>query len=1044
MKTIYAEKVRKFFLILSLSTIFIFSGNVSYATHCAGGDIQFCWVGPGVNDYRFTYTFYRDCGSPANWNPAPEPASVTVRLISATCGINTVFTLNQAPQPNGTEVSLACGSVLTSCDTAIGGFQGYRKWVYVGNYALPTQCTDWEFSVDVNARNQNITTLNNPGGQSLTVRATLNNVLAPSDCSPGFSNPPLAFLCVNQAMTYNHAAIDADGDSLVYSLVDPLQSIGNVIQPVNYLLPFSTANPLSNTNLVLNTQTGELNVTPTANGELAVLAFRVDEYRNGQLIGSVMRDMQVYVIVCNNDIPVASGLNNTINYAATICSGVQSCFTINSSDNNPNDTVTMTWNNGIPSASFVIAGTPHPIGTFCWTPTAADAGLNVFTVQVRDNACAIRGAEAFTYSITVALPPVIGFAGDPSICVGDSTTITAAGAVNYVWSPNSFINTTSGSVVTVYPPQTQVYTVQATSADGCTSTSSISIIVSPNPIVFTPSNPAVCQGGSMTVNVTGAFYYTWSPATGIISSNPDSSSVVLGPSQTTIYTVVGHSQEGCTGSGTFTFTVNPNPIPVVGSNSPICAGAQLNLTASGGTIYSWTGPNSFSSANQNPSVSNATVGATGNYSVIVTNANNCSATGSVSVTVNANPVPVVGSNSPICAGFPLNLTASGGTGYSWTGPNSFSSGNQNPSISNASVAATGNYSVVVTDANNCVSTGSVSITVNANPVPVVGSNSPICSGSQLNLTASGGTGYSWTGPNSFSSGNQNPSISNASVAATGSYSVVVTDANNCVSTGSVNVTVNANPVPVITPNGPLSFCIGGSVTLDAGTWVSYLWSGQGEITQTINVTVNRTVDVTVMDANGCSAMSAPVTVTVNPLPPAVVTPPGPVLVCSNNPATLSANTGIGYQYQWFFNSTAIPGAVNSQYLAAGAGLYKAQITDANGCSSTSNEVQVIAGVGPDVSISSPPPFGCQQNAIFIGYGPQSITLTAVAPGAASYLWFPDSQTTQSIDVTQPGEYSVIAYDVNGCPSPSPAVLSPAIQMIDIRCGHDLKKVILCQ
>src|SRR5258708_29424599 len=96
-------------------------------------------------------------------------------------------------------------------------------------------------------------------------------------------------------------------------------------------------------------------------------------------------------------------------------------------------------------------------------------------------------------------------------------------------------------------------------------------------------------------------------------------------------------------------------------------------------------------------------------------------------------------------------------------------------------------SKVVTDANNCVSTGSVSVTVHANPVPVVGSNSPICSGSQLNLTASGGTGYSWTGPNSFSSANQNPSISNASVSATVNYSVVVTDANNCVSTGSVSI-----------------------------------------------------------------------------------------------------------------------------------------------------------------------------------------------------------------------------------------------------------------
>src|SRR5678816_1982551 len=110
----------------------------------------------------------------------------------------------------------------------------------------------------------------------------------------------------------------------------------------------------------------------------------------------------------------------------------------------------------------------------------------------------------------------------------------------------------------------------------------------------------------MTINVTGAMFYSWSPTTGIISSNPDSSSVVVGPNTTTVYTVVGHSAEACTGTGSLTFTVNPNPAPVVGSNSPICAGAQLNLTASGGSTYSWTGPNSFSSSNQNPSISTAT------------------------------------------------------------------------------------------------------------------------------------------------------------------------------------------------------------------------------------------------------------------------------------------------------------------------------------------------------------------------------------------------------------------------------------------------------
>src|SRR5262249_24118858 len=149
----------------------------------------------------------------------PANAFVTLRLVSATCGQSLSLTINQDPQPNGLEVSLACGSVQTYCN---GGFvQGYQKWTYTANYTLPTQCTDWVFSVDLNARNENITTLGNPGSQSLTVEATLNNVIAPSDCSPGFSNPPLAFLCVNQPMTYNHAAIDADGDSLVYTFVTP-------------------------------------------------------------------------------------------------------------------------------------------------------------------------------------------------------------------------------------------------------------------------------------------------------------------------------------------------------------------------------------------------------------------------------------------------------------------------------------------------------------------------------------------------------------------------------------------------------------------------------------------------------------------------------------------------------------------------------------------------------------------------------------------------------------------------------------------------------
>src|SRR5215207_4024163 len=92
----YTSKVRKFFLIaLTITSFFVFSGNKALATHVAGGDLQFCWVGPGPNTYRFTYTFYRNCGSSVNPNPAPANAFVTLNLVSATCGQNLSININQ-------------------------------------------------------------------------------------------------------------------------------------------------------------------------------------------------------------------------------------------------------------------------------------------------------------------------------------------------------------------------------------------------------------------------------------------------------------------------------------------------------------------------------------------------------------------------------------------------------------------------------------------------------------------------------------------------------------------------------------------------------------------------------------------------------------------------------------------------------------------------------------------------------------------------------------------------------------------------------------
>jgi PKD repeat protein len=346
------------------------------------------------------------------------------------------------------------------------------------------------------------------------------------------------------------------------------------------------------------------------------------------------------------------------------------------------------------------------------------------------------------------------------------------------------------------------------------------------PTASVSGSQTICQGGTATIQAsltgTGPWNVTWLDGTG--GTNYLQNGVVTGPatrtvspSSTTTYTVTAVSDStGCPGgtsSGSAIVTVNPTPsTPTASNNSPICSGSTLTLstpTVTGAT-YSWIGPNSFSSAQQNPSISGATTAASGVYSVTIMDSNGCtSAAGSTTATVNAIPATPTASNSgPICSGGTLTLSTPTVTGatYGWTGPNGFVSTQQNPSIPNATTVASGTYSVTITDSNGCPSpAGSTTATVNPIPAaPTAGNNGPILAGTTLNLTAStvaGGT-YNWTGPNGFTSTDQNPSIPNATSVVAGTYSVTVTDTNGCTSAaGSTTVLVMAPRITSITKLG---------------------------------------------------------------------------------------------------------------------------------------------------------------------------------------------------------------------------------------------------
>jgi hypothetical protein len=256
----------------------------------------------------------------------------------------------------------------------------------------------------------------------------------------------------------------------------------------------------------------------------------------------------------------------------------------------------------------------------------------------------------------------------------------------------------------------------------------------------------------------------------------------------------------------------------------------------------------------------------------------------------------------------------------------------------------------------------------------------------------------------------------------------------------------AQTVPVVvTASANTSVCAGACANISAaassGTppytyaWSPNVGSGAGPFNVCPNSATTYTVNVT--DAAGTTA-SAAVTINVNPLPTATVTPAGPLTICAGTDV-LHAGTGAGYSYQWYMNGNIMPGEIFDSLVVSGAGDYTVQITDANGCSATSIPVNVVQGQGPVVTVAASGG-SCNAGVILIGYTGLPVVLTASGAGAVSYLWS-TGETTQSITVTTGGNYSVIGYDANGCPSAAPGTTT--VTAINVTCGHNGDKIILC-
>lgn len=537
--------------IIALSVCLLTPFAKLFATHSVGIDLNYECL--GGNNYRFVLNFYRDC----NGIDAPDPEA-SVQLYSTSCGVNATLDLELQ---SVTEVSPLCPAQFPNSTCQNGILPGIEQYVYAGNFTLPLQCVDWVISYTLCCRNYAITNLYDPGSQNIYAEVTLNNTGNLCNNSPVFTTLPVPYFCANQTFNYNHGASDIDGDSLVYTLISPRTDRTTIIP---YVSGFSPSSPLAtNGTFNFDRQTGQMTFNARPNQQ-AVVSVRVDEYRNGVIIGSTIRDLQLVVLPCSNNLPAASGINGTPGFTATVCIGGQACLDITTTDPDAGQTTTLTYNGGLPGAVFTTSGSPFQSGQLCFTPTVNDIGTYHFSVTVVDNACPVVGRTAYTYTVIVQgnTNPPINVGSDMNLCEGECVSldeVNRPAGVIYTWTPTTGLSDAAIPNPTACPQITTTYTLHALYPDGCAASDDVQVTVHPvNPVDIFPENSVICAGASLQLNASAAPNSTLLWTTGETTS-----SIIVTPTTSGFYAIEAVNQYGCSAYDTAYIDYSPPPPPQV-------------------------------------------------------------------------------------------------------------------------------------------------------------------------------------------------------------------------------------------------------------------------------------------------------------------------------------------------------------------------------------------------------------------------------------------------------------------------------------------------
>ncbi len=657
---------------------------------------------------------------------------------------------------------------------------------------------------------------------------------------------------------------------------------------------------------------------------------------------------------------------------------------------------TYTWNGGFAGNPLVTS----PPSTSLYTVTGS----------------ALSCTSAAVASIVVLPTPVTSFTSDAPRCNGDILHLSASptGTAYYWTGPLSFTSSSQFLSIPATPAQSGIYVLKITAANGCTASASNSLTVYPSP-GLTVAGSTVCEGQAL--NLTSNFLqggtYNWSGPNSHTANVQNPFFPVSDLSMSGTYQATLTSIYGCTSTAFASASVAP--MPTVSINAPlnVCQGTTLAVSASGADTYTWFGPGGFHNTLSSFTISPVLVVASGVYTLQVSSGP-CLSTNSTTIAVHAAPQITVNLNTPVCQNVYLNLLAGGANSYTWTGSDGFSSF-VNPA--NVLMTAPGmiNYTLNAEDVFGCKSTTLLPVYVLPAPVPSV-SDGTVCLGGPLTMTAGGGTGYSWSGPNGFSAATAFAFLAAVSPSNEGTYTVTVAGSNSCVSTATILVEIMpySVPLPAISLSSKAA-CFNSNFQMTGSGGVSYEWTGPSGLhsfsnpwmLSNVSSSVAGVYTLSVRNASNCVGSS---TVQLRVYPQ----PAGKLLSdelqwCEPVCASLqlvedTVNIAPVVSTKFLVNSDLVPLRAN-KFCAQQAGVYliKAQFTDTNACSNTAT-LLVTVHPKPNADFLHSP------SKAFAGIDEVQFHNNTPDEGNSTWYWFTDLASVDTLKEKDPRHLYEIAGD----------------------------------